>query len=485
MRRFGWSISAILLLGLLWAPGLASAQSESAKVKALEKRLDDLEHKLELIETRNQQLEQAQHKQADVIGQQGQQVQVLDQRVQTTQAAEAERAKTAPVVEVSATNGFWIKSHDGDYSLNVGGWIQADDRFYTTGSKPSSGSTFVIRRARPYFQGTLAKYWDYRLMLDFGQGTTLIQDAYLDAHYLNELRLRAGKFKEPVGLERLQDDRYLMFAERALPTNLVPDRDIGAMVHGSLYEDNFIYQLSLMNGVPDNTAAVDIDNNDAKDFAGRVFFHPFGLTHIKPLKGFALGVSGTMGDERGTTLDSFRTAGQNTFFTYNAGVSAAGNRWRLSPQFNYLYGPFAAQGEFVRNDQEVVLAGSNGSQPKMISNYSWQLASTYLLTHDTASFTGVHPNTKFDPFKGTWGAFELAARVDQLLVDRDAFNNKFASASTSSREAFEWAVGLNWYFNSNVKLQADYARTSFEEGAPHNKNRKDESVFLQEFQVMW
>ena len=47
-----------------------------------------------------------------------------------------------------------------------------------------------------------------------------------------EQKFRFGKFKPPVGLERLVSDSDMLFVERALPTDLVPNRDVGVQVYG-------------------------------------------------------------------------------------------------------------------------------------------------------------------------------------------------------------------------------------------------------------
>ena len=77
--------------------------------------------------------------------------------------------------------------------------------------------------------------------------------------------VRAGKYKAPLDLERLQSDPYIEFSERSEIQNVVPNRDTGLELHGDLIDNRLTYQLALMNGVPNNTASVDIDNNDGKD----------------------------------------------------------------------------------------------------------------------------------------------------------------------------------------------------------------------------
>jgi hypothetical protein len=63
-----------------------------------------------------------------------------------------------------------------------------------------------------------------------------------------------------VGLERLQSGSELLFVERGLPTNLVPNRDVGAQLFGDLFDGTISYALGAFNGVPD-LGNGDLDNN--------------------------------------------------------------------------------------------------------------------------------------------------------------------------------------------------------------------------------
>ncbi len=77
-------------------------------------------------------------------------------------------------------------------------------------------STFLLRRVRPILQGTVYKYFDFRIMTDFGNGQSTVQDAYADFTYFPQTKFRFGKFKPPVGLERLVSGSEMLFVERAL-----------------------------------------------------------------------------------------------------------------------------------------------------------------------------------------------------------------------------------------------------------------------------
>jgi len=469
----------------------AMAQSKDPQVADLLKRINELERKvneLEGVKQKTDNLDQ-QTKALD------QQVRVIDRRQELQQEEQHEFVSKLPVVE-AGQDGFWLRSPDKkSYSLHIGGYFQGDGRFYTSqapttgaaSTNPSAASTFLLRRARPYFEGTVAKYFDYKFMLDFGQGQSTLQDAYGDIHYIDEARLRFGKFKEPVGLERLQDDRYLTFVERGYPTELVPDRDLGLQFWGQLFEKQIEYQAGVFNGTPDNVANVDSDNNNPKDFAGRIFVHPFNASFGEYVKGLGLGVAGTYGNERGNTIDTYKSEFQNQVFAYNTGTVASGNRYRIAPQFNYYWNSLGLFGEFVQNRQS--LSGPFGPGKKSvgapISNYAWQIYTSYVLTGEEATYTGVKPRHDFDFSGNSWGAWEIAARLEDLEIDRDAFKLGLANPNYNVREAFTWVVGVNWYLNRNVKLMTDYAYTQFSGGAPKGSDRHAESGFLNELQLQW
>jgi len=96
------------------------------------------------------------------------------------------------------TTGFTIKAANGDFLLKIGADLQVDNRTYTGAASKSMTDTILLRRVRPTFSGTVYKYVDYFFRPDFGQGTTVIYDAYLQLNYIPHLNLRVGKFKPPV-----------------------------------------------------------------------------------------------------------------------------------------------------------------------------------------------------------------------------------------------------------------------------------------------
>src|SRR5438477_13156579 len=100
-------------------------------------------------------------------------------------------------------DGFFIQSANGDNRLVFGMVAQTDGRFSLDDPKPII-NTFTIRKIRPTFTGRVARYFDFKVMPDFGNGTTIVQDAYFDIRFSSAFRIRTGKDKTPVGYELLE-----------------------------------------------------------------------------------------------------------------------------------------------------------------------------------------------------------------------------------------------------------------------------------------
>ena len=102
-------------------------------------------------------------------------------------------AQTAPAT-TGFQDGFFIQSPDGDHRLVFGFVGQLDGRFSVDDPLPIT-NTFVLRKARPTFTGRVARFFEFKVMPDFGNGTTLLWDAYVEVRFSPAFRLRTGKDK--------------------------------------------------------------------------------------------------------------------------------------------------------------------------------------------------------------------------------------------------------------------------------------------------
>jgi phosphate-selective porin OprO/OprP len=372
-------------------------------------------------------------------------------------------------------NGFTLQSETGDFVLKLTGYVQADGRFAAEDQANAVTDQFVLRRVRPIFQATVAQYFDVYVMPDFGGGTTVLQDAYLDVRFTPKLRFRLGKMKTPFGIERLQSAQGILFVERALPNNLVPNRDVGALVHGELAGGVVAYQAGVLNGVPDG-GSVDTDTNDAKELAGRLFLSPWKTRYTSPLRGLGVGFAATRGTANGA-LRAYSSASQVAVFTPLTSVTASGDRTRISPQAYFYSGPVGVLAEYVRSSHDVqkVEIGRPTVNARL-DHSAWSVTGSYLVTGEDASYATVKPKDFFVPSAGKWGAVQLVARVNRLRVDPDSFP-VYADPTRSVRTASAWGVGVNWIWNSNLKYVVDYEQTRFEGGAAAGGDRPDEKSF--------
>jgi phosphate-selective porin OprO/OprP len=277
----------------------------------------------------------------------------------------------------------------------------------------------------------------------------------------------------------------MLFIERAYPTQLVPNRDVGVQLQGDLFKGALRYEAGVFNGVADGGSGDFEASDNAKDFAARLFAHPFKNTDASALQGLGLGVAGTYGNYEGA-LRPFASEGLQKFFAYRSSTDTTkpntlgdGQQYRLAPQAYYYWGPLGLLGEWVLSSQEVKQAGggTGAGKKQRLAHTGWQVAASYFLTGEDNSFKAVAPKRPFSFSGGGWGAVELTARVSQLDVDDHAFPI-FADASKSATEALSYGLGVNWHLNRNIKLTLDYGHTDFEAAKGSAYQGKSEDVIL-------
>lgn len=455
---------ALVAGGALLASNLAFAGD--VEVEALRKTIEELDQKIRIIERKNE--------------------------IASEEAAA--KKKETPVI-VAGDKGFALKSADGNFEFKLRGLLQADSRTFI-GDNSAAGVSgtglddeYLLRRVRPTFEGTLFGKYDFRFTPDFAPEAANVQDAYINARFKPWFKVQAGKFKVPVGLERLQSGGDLRFVERSYVTNsLLPNRDIGVQLHGDLFEGRLSYAAGVFDGVSDGGSnATNRDNGNAskdKEYAARLFTEPFkGQDSF--LEGLGFGIAGTTSDYKrdGYLNPTYRTPGQLSLFTYNAAVIGDGKQTRVSPQLYYYNGPFGLISEYARVKHDV----ARGANSETLAHDGWQVAATYVLTGEQNSFKGITPKNDFDLDKGGWGAWELAARYSELNIDDKAFagpaGTRLAGATSTTKGAESWALGVNWYLNKFVKLQTTYEQTRFDSAFANVRDRDTERVLFSRFQV--
>lgn len=373
-----------------------------------------------------------------------------------------------------------VKSISENLSIKVQGDIQFDSRFYLD-NPDAPVNNFLLRRVRVDFRGNYLKNFEFRLMPNFAGSTLEIQDAYIVINFHPLIKLRAGKYKIPVSLERIQNPTKTIAIELGLVNNLVPNRDIGYEISGGMANGILNYYFVINNGVIDGRSE-DVETDKYKEFSGRIFLNPFTLNKESFLNKMGLGVAVTSGIQRGNfsspRLASYRTAAQNNFFNFRDSVVADGNRIRIVPQAYFYSGRLGFLGEYVINKQKI----KRIIPTEKITNTAFHAAFSFLLTDDEASFNGVKPKNEFDPANDKWGAFEVIFRYNKLTIDDNTFPI-FSNPNNWAEIAEGWAAGIRWYFNEIFSLAINYERTLFSNSKANNFSLIDESVILTRLQA--
>ena len=283
---FVWIATLNTLLGLSHLP-----LAEAAPLDEKDKKIQILEQRLLLLEKRldAQAVSISPPKQS--IEELDQKIKILERHNEIAQEEAEEKTKTSPKFDVSP-KGVSFTSADGDNSVRLRSSIQSDGRFFVNDNRNLKGvnegfltNRFELKQARIWLEGRFGRYTDFKLMPDFGANGTILADAYVDLHYFPFASVSVGKQKTPISLERLQGDSDGTFLERAYPTYLSSNRDIGVKLHGSFaapgdkyayassidFKNFLTYEVGIFNGGGDNGANdADKENEDNKEVAGRL-----------------------------------------------------------------------------------------------------------------------------------------------------------------------------------------------------------------------
>ena len=445
-----------ITVGVIAGTLLLNGNANAATTAELEQRINELEQMVKLLSRKQE----------------------VSEEVYT-----ADKAKVATTGTVKAgPDGFSLVSPDKTAELKLKALMQFDGRFGIDDDKDND--TWLFRRLRPTIEGRIGDV-SWRITPEFANDDADLVDGYIDWSMPvqpQNLVLRAGQFKGPVGLERLQSASALVFLERAFPTELVPNRDRGVELYTSLLDKRLSLELAGTNGAADGRDATNTDFDGEPEVNARVFF--------EPVPGIGFGIAGTHGekisdnDTRAAStsnnqafLPRYRSPAQNTIFQYNIGATADGDHTRFTPQAYAYVGPFGVMAEYIESTQDVGFATDiEDFGTHDFTNTAAQITGVWAITGEDEGFKGIKP-------VGANGAWELALRYATLEVDDAAFALGFADPAKSVEKANESAIGLNWVVTQNMKVLTNYTYTQFDGGAKNGEDREDEQVFSTRLQL--
>ncbi len=198
MRVTGKTCITVLAVALLALPAFSQDQT------ATEKRINDLEKKIE---------ELIKEKEAP------------KQRLMNQ--AEEERVQEPVGLTGFYDNGYLVASSpDGAFKYWLDGRVQLDAATYQgAANRLSAGAE--VRRARIGVKATVYRDWLAEVDVDFANNAVELKDLWGGYAGFPNSVIRVGNHKAPFGLDTLISSKYIVFIERSYADSWSPDRRLG------------------------------------------------------------------------------------------------------------------------------------------------------------------------------------------------------------------------------------------------------------------
>ncbi len=369
-------------------------------------------------------------------------------------------------------NGKMIfASDDGKFSWWFDARIQFDAAMYFENKNPlSNGSLF--RRNTFAVKATLWEDWQAEWDIDVSENVLDLRDMFIKYSFPGtNLSLRAGNFKEPIGMERLNSSRLLTFLERTAITNAIAlGRRAGFEAryftdYGQITAAIMGHELGtkIDKGTQDEGSSTNLRLSLAP-----INKHGFNL-HVGAAGSYKIpevtAEVGKNGIEINARTESYVF---DPKFLHTGDILNVNYYNRYGLELAFITGPLLVYGEWLGT-----------------SIYRWDLptvnlrggyaTASYMLTGETRYYyvDEGEIGAPEEP-KSKWGALELAARFSYT-------NLNDIPAGIKGGMSRQYMFGLNYYPNMNIKLQFNYSILNLDEFATSKGrlNGDDDHSFVQ------
>ncbi len=283
--------------------------------------------------------------------------------------------------------GFTIESENGDFSLTIGGYIQArhtfeslDDDKVKADESITEGtiSNFTVHRIRFSFQGKFFQEWKYKLETEFGRNKSTLKDGQIIWAPMKQANLSFGQFKVFFDRQAKISDKKQTFVDRSLATGEFGiSRDVGVQFYGATESDLFQYNIGIYNGEGEGSN----NPNNGHLVVGHISLNPNG--------NFGLSESDIHKTDKHLWFVDLSTA----FYDKSIIDEVKTDDIRYVASFGYRHAGFYWQNEyFMRELDPEGLAD--------VESDGWYTQLGYMIQHEVWEIAGrysmVDPNEDFD-----------------------------------------------------------------------------------------
>lgn len=340
---------------------------------------------------------------------------------------------------------FWL-----DNRIYLDGGMYFDNETYNP-----IGNGVTIRRARFAVKANLHENWYGEIDFDFAGAVTELKDIYIK--YTNDDRdfnLKVGQFKEGFSMETTTTSRYVTFMERSLASKFSPSRHLG-------FQANYMKEKYLLiGGVHFNSQGEyeevefgqDANKKEGMDegysLTGRAVYRPIidaekavhiGVgasyrtpkTHLEVPNSYRFSTRSISSINRKKYLDTDDILNVESNTIWNVELAGA-------------YKNIMFQSEYTNND----ITRMEGLSAVNLNGFYAQAG--YLLRGGKYNYNKNEGEFTQISSGSDKGEIEVAFRYD--FID---LNDEVAEIYGGSADAY--TLGLNYYFNTNVKLMLNYS----------------------------
>jgi phosphate-selective porin OprO/OprP len=432
--------------------------------------------------------------QADLRNQldaQERQIQELKRQIDGLQTvAPASSGKPAPKVVESSIHKFGLESADGQYSIAVTGRLHADVGGYfdskpddkagpINGAPGTLSNGFNVRRGRLGVTGKVAGDWTYNFIYDFGnsQDTTPrgIQSAQFIYNGFKGVAIDLGYSDTFFTLDEATSSNDILFIERSSAGAVATSMNAGdfrANAGVRFYGDRYWVGAYLLGPSSGDSHTLTSERFGSYQRAAFQVLQTSDYTlHLgvavdellkSPNTGPGTASTITLSDAPELRIDptAFLTTGALGTLTHPVksgeiyNVETAANFRNVFVQGEYFYYNIKRDGL---------------SDAKFNSAY---LEGMYTITGESRKYlpgSGAYgtivPAHPFSIKNGTWGAWEVGARVSYIdLIDQLdlAIPAKSQPGAVDGGRETIFTAGVNWYPNSLVRFMFNYVHTEFD-----------------------
>jgi len=351
-------------------------------------------------------------------------------------------------------DGLKFRSKDSLYKFSVGGRVHYDvaasGQSAALDSLHFMNNRMEIRRSRISFEGTLNAVLEYEFEFTFGEQLEYA-DMYLSFISLPFFeKLTIGHFREPFGMEEMTSANSIVFMERSLTSAFGPSRNAGIMVQKPFLQNKAKLYAGIFR-ITDDLGS-DLEGRGNHSFSTRLVFLP-AMKGEKKLLHLGLAYNRYAPDSATYVLKSSNEVNTAPNYIHTGPLYNVKTVQQGGLEVGYVNGPLFFAAEWAQSffEQE----GAHKTFPSayaMVSYFFKGGERGYSRSKNQFSSVKLAGAPKQRSLRGAWEGGLRYAFLD------------IGNEGERLHRLHNVTAGLNWYFNSNSRIMANYVHSFFNDG---------------------